>query len=167
MDGKYVRESYSEYSELALPNDANGLGNLLGGKVMHLVDLAGAMAAMRHSRTPVVTASVDHMNFLRPVRIGQWVRLSSAVNRAFRTSMEVGVKVFVEDLIRGEIWHTCSAYLTFVGVDIHSVPVHVPAIIPETDDEKRRYEQAGERREYRLALRKRQHASPPRPYTCT
>ncbi len=100
---KFVRESYSEYSELALPNDANGLGNLLGGKVMHLVDLAGAMAAMRHSRQPVVTASVDHMNFLHPVQIGQLVQLYSAVNRVFRTSMEVGVKVFVEDLIRGEV----------------------------------------------------------------
>src|SRR5450432_717462 len=117
MQGKFVRESYSEYSELALPNDTNGLGNLLGGKVMHLVDLAGAMAAMRHARTPVVTASVDQMSFLHPVHIGQWVRLLSAVNRAFRTSMEVGVKVYVEDLITGEVRHTSSAYLTFVSVN--------------------------------------------------
>jgi acyl-CoA hydrolase len=158
MEGKYVRESYSEYSELALPNDTNGLGNLLGGKVMHLVDLAGAMAAMRHSRQPVVTASVDHMNFLHPVRIGQWVRLRSAVNRVFRTSMEVGVKVFVEDLIRGEMYHTCSAYLTFVAVDLTGKSKPVAPIIPETQEEKRRYEQAGERREYRLALRKRLRA---------
>jgi acyl-CoA hydrolase len=154
-DGKFVRESYSEYSELALPNDVNGLGNLLGGKVMHLVDLAGAMAAMRHSRQPVVTASVDHMNFLHPVRIGQWVRLRSAVNRVFRTSMEVGVKVFVEDLIRGEMYHTCSAYLTFVAVDLKGKSMPVQPIIPETEEEKRRYEQALERREYRLALRQR------------
>lgn len=88
LSGKPVRESYSEYSELALPNDSNSLGNLLGGKVMHLVDLAGAMAAMRHSRNVVVTAAVDQMSFLHPVRIGQWVKLYSAVNRVFRSSME-------------------------------------------------------------------------------
>ncbi len=155
MDGKFVRESYSEYSELALPNDANGLGNLLGGKVMHLVDLAGAMAAMRHSRQPCVTASIDHMNFLRPVRIGQLVLIRSAVNRVFRSSMEVGVKVFVEDLIRGDMHHMSSAYLTFVAVDRAGTPALVAPVIPETDDEKRRYEQAGERREYRLRLRER------------
>jgi acyl-CoA hydrolase len=153
VEGKPVRESISEYSELALPNDANGLGNLLGGKVMHLVDLAGAMAAMRHARTPVVTASVDHMNFLHPVRIGQWVRLRSCVNRVFRTSMEVGVKVFVEDLIRGEMHHTSSAYLTFVSIDREGNRIPVVPVIPETEDEKRRYADAGKRREYRLALR--------------
>jgi acyl-CoA hydrolase len=154
MDGKYVRESYSDYSELALPNDANVLGNLLGGKVMHLVDLAGAMAAMRHARLPVVTASVDHMNFLHPVRIGQLVMLRSAVNRVFRTSMEVGVKVFVEDLISGEVRHTSSAYLTFVAVDRTGKAISICPVIPETDEELRRYEQAELRREYRLGLRK-------------
>lgn len=150
LPGKPVRESYSEYSELALPNDSNSLGNLLGGKVMHLVDLAGAMAAMRHSRSVVVTAAIDQMSFLHPVRIGQWVRLRSAVNRVFRTSMEVGVKVYVEDLIRGEMQHTSSAYLTFVAIDAARNPIAVPQVIPETDDEKRRYEAAGLRREYRL-----------------
>ncbi len=150
LPGKPVCESYSEYSELALPNDSNSLGNLLGGKVMHLVDLAGAMAAMRHSRNVVVTAAIDQMSFLHPVRIGQWVRLRSAVNRVFRTSMEVGVKVYVEDLIRGEMQHTSSAYLTFVAIDAENNPVAVPPVIPETDDEKRRYEEAGLRREYRL-----------------
>jgi len=155
MEGKPVSSSYSEYTELALPNDANSLGNLLGGKVMHLVDLAGAMAAMRHSRHVVVTASVDQMHFLHPVKIGQWVRLKSAVNRVFRTSMEVGVKVWVEDLVKGEILHTSSAYLTFVALDASGNPVAVPPVIPETDLEKERYEAAGERRKYRLSLRKR------------
>src|SRR5438034_6125452 len=117
MTPKFVRESLSEYSELALPNVANGLGNVLGGKVMHLVDLAGALAAVRHARCPVVTASVDYMNFLHPVRIGQLIPLRSSVNRVFRTSMEVGVKVWVEDLLTGERQHTSSAYLTFVAVD--------------------------------------------------
>ena len=83
--GKPVRESQSEYCELALPNDANPLGNLLGGKVMHLVDMAGAIAAIRHARTSVVTASVDHMSFIHPVHIGQLIRLKASVNRAFRT----------------------------------------------------------------------------------
>ena len=155
MTGKPVRESQSEYSELALPNDANGLGNVLGGKVMHLVDLAGALAAIRHARCPVVTASVDYMNFLHPVRLGQLILLRSSVNRVFRTSMEVGVKVWVEDLMKGERQHTSSAYLTFVAVDREGNRVPVAPVIPETEEEKRRYREALERREYRLELRKR------------
>ncbi len=154
-EGKPVRESASEYSELALPTDANGLGNVLGGKVMHLVDLAAAMAGMRHARRPVVTASVDHMNFLHPIRIGQLIVLHSQVNRVFHTSMEIGVKVMVEDLMTGRKMHTCSAYLTFVALDEKGKPTTIPLVIPETDDEKRRYREAGERREYRLMLRKR------------
>jgi acyl-CoA hydrolase len=154
MESKPVSASYSDYTELALPNDANSLGNLLGGKVMHLVDLAGAMAAMRHSRHVVVTASIDQMHFIHPVRIGQWVRLRSAVNRVFRTSMEVGVKVWVEDLVKGEMLHTSSAYLTFVALDAAGNPVPVPPVIPETAVEKERYEAAGLRREYRLKMRK-------------
>jgi len=153
--GKPVRESVSEYSELALPTDANGLGNVLGGKVMHLVDLAGAMAAMRHARRPVVTASIDHMQFLHPIHIGQLIVLHSQVNRVFQTSMEVGVKVIVEDLMTGLKRHTCSAYLTFVALDTGGKPAPIPPAMPETAEEKRRYRQAGERREYRLALRKR------------
>src|ERR671926_368237 len=101
MQGKPVRESLSEYSEIALPNDANGLGNVLGGKVMHLVDLAAAMAALRHARNPVVTASVDSLHFIHPVKIGQLILLRSSVNRVFRTSMEVGVRVETEELLTG------------------------------------------------------------------
>jgi len=153
--GKPVRESRSEYSELALPTDANGLGNVLGGKVMHLVDLAGAMAAMRHARKPVVTASFDHMNFLHPIHIGQLIVLFSQVNRAFYTSMEVGVKVVAEDLMTGRKLHTCSAYLTFVALDASGKPAAVPCVIPETEEEHRRYREAAARREYRLALRNR------------
>ncbi len=152
-EGKPVRESASEYAELVLPNDANALGNLLGGRVMHLVDLAAAMAAMRHCRRTVVTASIDHMNFLHPVHIGQLLTLRSSVNRVFRTSMEVGVKVMVEDLMTGEQRHTSSAYLTFVALDESGCKIEVPPVIPETDEEKRRYLEAGQRREYRLALR--------------
>lgn len=155
MEGRYVRESVSEYSELALPNDANGHGNLLGGKIMHLVDLAGAIAAMKHGRIPVVTASVDHMDFIHPVRMGQLLRLRASVNRAFNTSMEVGVKVWVEDLLTGEEKHVSTAYLTFVAVNRNGERMHVPPVIPETEDEKRRFEQAGQRREYRLSHRRR------------
>jgi acyl-CoA hydrolase len=153
--GKPVSESRSEYSELALPNDANGLGNVLGGKVMHLVDLAGAMAAMRHARRPVVTASVDHMNFLHPIHIGQLIVLHSQVNRVFRTSMEVGVKVIAEDLMTGRKQHTCSAYLTFVALDACGQTAVIPPVVPETEEEHQRYREAGERREYRLTMRKR------------
>jgi acyl-CoA hydrolase len=155
LTGKPVRESVSEYMEFALPNDANGLGNVLGGKVMHLVDLAGAIAAMRHSRRQVVTASVDHMSFLHPVHMGQVLLLRSSVNRVFRTSMEVGVKVMVEDLRTGEQRHTSSAYLTFVALDENGRKVKIAPVIPETEEEKRRYAEAGQRREYRLALRDR------------
>jgi acyl-CoA hydrolase len=154
MEPRYVRESVSEYAELALPNDTNALGTLLGGKVMHLVDLAGALAAMRHARAVVVTASVDNMTFLHPIQVGQLVILHSSVNRVFRTSMEVGVKVFVEDLLTGERCHTSSAYLTFVAIDQHRKSIPIPQVIPETDDEKRRFEQAAERRANRLAPRK-------------
>jgi acyl-CoA hydrolase len=155
LEGKPVHDSISEYSELALPNDANGLGAVLGGKVMHLVDLAAAMAGMRHARTPVVTAAVDSLHFLHPVRIGELIVLRSSVNRVFRTSMEVGVYVTTENLMTGERLHTCSAYLTFVALDKNGKATAVSPVIPETDQEKRRYRQAGERREYRLAMRSR------------
>jgi acyl-CoA hydrolase len=151
--GRFVRESISEYSEFALPNDANTLGNVLGGKVMHLVDLAAALAAVRHARCSVVTASVDQMTFLHPVHIGQLIVLRSSVNRVFRTSMEVGVRVEVENLITGEIRHTSSAYLTFVALDNSGERLPIPLVIPETENEKRRYNEAEQRRAYRLAMR--------------
>ena len=148
-----VSASCSEYTELALPNDANPLGNLIGGRVMHLVDITGAIAAMRHARIPVVTASIDHMTFLHPVHIGELVILKSTVNRVFRTSMEVGVKVFVENMRTGMVRHTSSAYLTFVGIDANGGRVVLPQALPDTEQEHRRYAAAGERRKYRLELR--------------
>jgi acyl-CoA hydrolase len=128
---------------------------MLGGHVMHLVDLCGAIAAMRHARCPVVTASIDQMTFLHPVHIGELVLLRSQVNRVFRTSMEVGVKVWVENLQTGEIRHTSSAYLTFVAVDQTGRRVPVAPVYPETEEEKRRFEDAAERRAYRLASKDR------------
>jgi acyl-CoA hydrolase len=148
-----VRDSVSQISEMALPNDANPLGNLIGGKVMHLVDVAAAIAANRHARMACVTASVDYMTFLHPVHIGELVILRSSVNRVFTTSMEVGVKVWVENLKTGQTRHTSSAYLTFVGIDSAGSPIRVPPVVPETDEEKRRFEQAGVRRAYRLQHR--------------
>jgi len=149
--GKPVRESVSEYSELALPNDVNQLGNVLGGKVMHLVDLAAALAAIRHARLPVVTLSVDSLQFLHPVHSGELIVLRSSVNRVFRTSMEIGVKVTTENLLTGKRLHTCSAYLTFVALDRSGRPTPIEPVIPETDEEHRRYREAEERRVYRLA----------------
>ncbi len=150
-----VRDTQAEYSEICLPNDTNMLGNMLGGHVMHLVDLCGAIAAIRHARSPVVTASVDQMTFLHPVHVGELVKLKSQVNRVFRTSMEVGVKVWVENLQTGEVKHTSSAYLTFVAVDSGGNRLVAPPVQPETEEEIRRYEEAAERRAYRLALRDR------------
>jgi acyl-CoA hydrolase len=120
---------------------------------MHLVDMAGALAAMRHARRPVVTASIDQMTFLHPVKIGQLVELRASVNRAFRTSMEVGVKVVVEDLANGVCRHTSSAYLTFVALDDEGAPTPVPPVVPENTTERRRYREAGARRKYRLEVK--------------
>jgi acyl-CoA hydrolase len=150
-----VSETRAEYAELCLPNDTNTLGTMLGGHMMHLVDLCGAIAAIRHSRGPVVTAAVDQMTFLHPVRLGELVRLKSQVNRVFRTSMEVGVKVWVENLHTGQIRHTSSAYLTFVAVDKSGNRLAVAPVVPETEDDKRRFEEAAGRRAYRLAMRAR------------
>jgi acyl-CoA hydrolase len=151
--GRFVRESISEYSEFALPNDANTFGYLLGGKVMHLVDLAAALAGVRHARCPVVTASIDHMSFLHPIHIGELIVLRASVNRVFHTSMEIGVRVEVENPVTGVVRHTSSAYLTFVAVDKSGQRIPVPPVIPETPEQKRRYEEAQQRRAYRLALR--------------
>jgi acyl-CoA hydrolase len=117
--------------------------------------LAGAIAAIRHARCPVVTASIDHMNFLHPVQIGQLIVLHASVNRVFRTSMEVGVRVEVENVATGERKHTSSAYLTFVALSRQGERIPLPPVIPETGTEKRRYDEALHRREIRLQMRER------------
>ena len=136
-------------AEIVLPYDANTLNTLLGGRLMHWIDLAGALAAHRHSRQWVVTASIDHLDFLVPVRVGELVILRSSVNRVFHTSMEVGVKVWVENYRSEQNQHVSSAYLTFVAIDEAGNRLPVPPVIPESDDEKRRYEGAARRREIR------------------
>ncbi len=144
-----VRDSQSEMAEIVLPNDTNPLAALLGGRLMHWIDLAGAMAAHRHSRNYVVTASVDHIDFLVPVGVGDLVILRSSVNRVFHSSMEVGVKVYVENYIADTARHVASAYLTFVAIDATGKHLKVPPVIPETDEQQRRYDDAGRRRENR------------------
>ncbi len=150
-----VRDSQSEMNEFVLPNDANPLTALLGGRLMHWIDMAGALAAHRHCRNYVVTASIDHMDFLVPVHVGDLVILRSSVNRVFHTSMEVGVKAWVENYIEDNRRHVSSAYLTFVAVDGKGNRLAVPAVIPETEEEKRRYDDAGRRRDIRRAHLKR------------
>lgn len=156
-----VSESQSEMTELILPNDANTLGNLLGGRLMHFIDLVGAMAAYRHARTHVVTASMDHIDFIAPVHVGDLLILKSSVNRAFNTSMEVGVKVWVENTIAGIHRHVASAYLTFVAIDSQGRRVPVPQLRPETEEDQRRYEDAGRRRELRKRELERRRAAKP------
>jgi acyl-CoA hydrolase len=148
---KTVSESKSEMTEIVLPNDTNPLNALLGGRLMHWIDMAGAMAAHRHSHHFTVTASIDHMDFLVPAHVGDIVVLRSSVNRAFNTSMEVGVKVWVENYITGQNKHVSSAYLTFVAIDVAGNRKQVPPVVPQTEEEKRRYEDAGRRREIRQA----------------
>jgi acyl-CoA hydrolase len=146
---RLVTDSQSEMTEIILPNDTNTLGNMLGGRLMHFIDLVGAMAAYRHSRTHVVTAAMDHIDFIQPVHVGDLLTLKSSVNRAFSTSMEVGVKVWVENLQTGVMLHVASAYLVFVAIDHNGRRVHVPELKPATADEERRYADALLRREHR------------------
>ena len=151
--GQPVSASRTEMTELVLPQDSNMLGNILGGRVMHLIDIAGAIAAHRHCRRQVVTASVDHLDFLNPVRVGDLIILEAQVNRAFRTSVEVGVDVFSEDSSTGVRKHTTSAVLTFVAVDETGKAVAVPPLIVKTAEERQRFEEAGTRREARKKAR--------------
>jgi acyl-CoA hydrolase len=151
---KPISASRSEMAEVVLPALTNPLGKLLGGHVMHLVDIAAAMAASRHSNSYVVTASVDYIDFRNPINVGEFVILKSQVNRVFHTSMEVGVKVFSENALTGERKHTTTAYVTFVAIDaVTKQPRTVAPLVLKTPEEKRRWREAGARRKTRLALR--------------
>ncbi len=143
-------ESEVEMVELVLPNDANLMGHCLGGRVMYLIDIAGGLAASRHCRGPVVTASMDSLDFHRPIRVGEAIILRARVNHAGRTSMEVEVRVFSENLRSGERHQTSTAYLTFVAVDADGRPVPVPPLDLRTDEERERFSQAEARRRERL-----------------
>lgn len=140
-------------TELVLPNDTNQLGNLLGGRLMHWIDIAAALAAQRHSGKVCVTASVDEISFHEPIKLGHVVHIHAVITRAFRTSMEIQVNVEREDPLHNSRAHTSSAFLTFVAIDQYGKPLPAPPVIAETDEERRRYEQAAVRREARLRAR--------------
>jgi acyl-CoA hydrolase len=140
--------------QVVLPNDANPLGFILGGTVMHLIDIAGAIAAHRHARTPMVTAAVDGLQFLHPIKVGDLIILSAHVTATFTTSLEVEVEVFSEATLTGERRRTSVAYLTFAAITDHGDGVPVPPLLIETDEERRRSEAAETRRAVRLQARK-------------
>ena len=145
-----VCESQAERSEIVFPGDTNALGNLFGGRLMQFIDLVGAVAASRHARAITVTASMDHLDFVAPVHVGDLLILKASVNRAFKTSMEVGVRAMVEDVRgTGGLRHVSSAYLTYVAVDLQGKGIVVPQVGPETEHQKRRFEDAARRREMR------------------
>ena len=145
-----VTESQSERSEIIFPNDANAIGNLFGGRLMQFIDLVGAVSACRHARAITVTASMDHLDFVAPVKVGELLILKASVNRAFKTSMEVGVKAMVEDVLGGRgMRHVASAYLTYVAVDMFGKKIEVPSVTAETEHQRRRYEDAANRRAMR------------------
>jgi acyl-CoA hydrolase len=150
---KKISESIITMTELVLPHHTNQLGKLLGGQFMHWVDICAALCASKHNHRVCVTASVDKVDFHHPISLGDAVTLTASVNRVFNTSMEIGVKVFAESFKEGSKVHTNTAYLTFVSVDDSGKPVKAVEAIPETEDEKRRYDEALQRRENRLKYR--------------
>ena len=150
----FVEISQVEMTQLVLPNDTNQLGNLLGGRLMEWMDIAAAISAQRHSNRICVTAGVDDLVFHQPIRLGEVVTLCASVNRAFGTSMEVGVYVAAENQLTGDRRTANTAYFTFVAVDDNTIPVSVPPILPRTAVEKRRYKEALERRNRRLRRRR-------------
>jgi acyl-CoA hydrolase len=155
LPGKPVRASQVEMTELVLPNDTNRLGNLLGGRLMHWIDIAAAIAASRHTNRVCVTASVDELHFHHPVHQGEVVVLLASVNRVFRSSLEVGVRVMKENPLTGERKHTNTAYLTFVAIDNEGKPVASNPVKPTTSVERRRFRDAAKRRHLRLLHRQR------------
>ena len=151
MDKK-ASESIVVMTELVLPNDTNNFGNLMGGRLMYWMDIAAALAAMKHCSAPVVTASVDNISFESPIKIGNVVHIEAKVTRAFNSSMEVHMKVWGEDAIQQYKYKSNEAYYTFVSLDPNNKPRAVNKVIPETDEEKLLYEGALRRRQLRLVL---------------
>ena len=151
MEGKCIKDSCVTISYVMLPEDANPAGNVHGGVIMKHIDMTGGVVAMRHSRSNVVTASIDSLIFHYPVFIGDLITLKASLNMVARSSMEVGVRVETENLFTGEVRHTASAYLTFVALDRNGRPSRVPPLILETEEDQRRNRQAAARREIRLA----------------
>jgi len=154
MQGGHPPDSEAVMSELMMPQHANVMGNVFGGVILSLVDRVAAVAAIRHARRPCVTVSVDKVNFKEPIRVGELVTAMARVNFTGRTSMEVGVKIIAENLLTGERRHTNSCYLTYVALDDKGDPTAVQPIVPQTPDEKRRYDRAAKRRAERVMHRR-------------
>lgn len=152
MKEKHPQDSYVVMSELVLPNDTNTLGNLMGGKLMHWMDIAAAIAAQKHCNCPVVTASMDNISFNNPIKLGNVLTIEAKVIRAFTTSMEIYLKVWGEDLSAQYKYLTNEAYATFVALDPNGKPRKVPAIVPQTEDEQEQFAGALRRRQVRLIL---------------
>jgi acyl-CoA hydrolase len=160
MDAKPARLSQSAISEMMMPHMANGLGNVHGGVLLGMIDRVAAVAAIRHSQRNCVTVSVDQVDFREPIHLGELVTMHAMVNYVHRTSLEVGVRVEAENLITGVKRHTNSCYLTFVAIDDARHPVEVPRLIPETEEEQRRYRAAEQRRALRIEHAARKAAAP-------
>ncbi len=150
VQGKKVRDSQVRLHHFTLPQDANPLGTIHGGVMMKLADEAAGLCAMRHAQRPAVTIAIDSMTFYSPVRVGELVMLKASLNWVGRTAMEVGVRVVAENPLTGERTHTNSAYFVFVALDDSGRPIQVPRLILETDEERRRWEEAEARQARRL-----------------
>ena len=149
---KFPRESFVSMTELVLPNDTNTLNNLMGGRLMHWMDIVSAIAAQKHSNRIVVTASVDNISFKHPIRLGNVVTLRAKVTRAFQSSMEIRIDVDAEDVPSARKFESNAAYFTFVALDADGKPTDVPEIEPETEEERTMYEGALRRRQLHLIL---------------
>lgn len=152
MQTKHPQGSFVIMSELVLPNDTNTLGNLMGGKLMHWMDIAAAISAQKHCNCPVVTASVDNVSFNNPIKLGNLLTIEAKLTRAYNTSMEVYLKVWGEDLSAQYKYMSNEAYLTFVAIDQHGKPRKVPELVPQTDEEQKMFAGALRRRQVRLIL---------------
>lgn len=152
MQIKKASESFTIMNELVLPNDTNVFGNLMGGRLMYWMDIAAAIAAGKHCNAPCMTASVDNLSFKTPIKIGNTVHIEAKITRAFNTSMEIHLKVWGEDHLHQYSYESNEAYYTFVALDPNNSPRHVPAVEPETEEEKKLFEGALRRRQLRLVL---------------
>ncbi len=167
MEGKRVKDSSVITAQMMIPQDANPAGNVHGGVVVKIIDEAAGVVAARHSRTNVVTASIDRMDFHQPIFVGDLLFFKASLNFVGRTSMEIGVRVEAENLMTGEVKHAASAYLTYVAIDRKGHPTEVPPLVVESDDERRRFREAKSRREMRLAERKKEDACRKDSSSCT
>jgi acyl-CoA hydrolase len=158
MEAKPVSASAAEFTHLVLPSDTNALGSIFGGRIMEWTDIGAAIVASRHCRKVAVTASMDALHFISPIRLGDIVILKASVNFTHRTSMEIGVRIESENPLSGDRRHTASAYLTFVALDESGNPTEVPPVQPETTEEKRRFQEGQRRRDERMQWKSRQKA---------